>query len=542
MKYNLSGNIIDVENKKIFSGTIYVENGKISKIKKDNKKYDQFIIPGFIDAHIHIESSMITPSEFARAATPHGTIAVVTDPHEIANVLGIEGVKYMIEDGKKSPMKFYFSAPSCVPATKFETNGATLGLEETEELLKMEEIKYLGEFMDFPAVINDDPIALGKIQLAKKYSKNIDGHAPFVSQSDLRKYVEAGISTDHECITERDALEKIELGLKVLIREGSACTDFSKLIPILEDNYQSCMFCCDDKHPDDLIENHINELVKRALDYGVDLMKVLQTACVNPVKHYGLEVGLLQEGDDADFLVIDDPKKMNILKTYIKGEIVSEKGETTIPRSTSTLINKFKTKIKNMSDFKITPKGRTINVIGVDQGIVATNRLIETAKIEDNKVVSDIENDVLKIAVVNRYEDVKPALGFVKGFGLEKGAIASSIAHDSHNIVVVGVDDESIVNAVNAIIKKKGGICVANKDKIDILPLPIAGIISDLECKEVAQRYQHIDSIAKELGSTLIAPLMTLSFMTLLVIPELKLSDRGLFSGANFEFVELFNT
>ncbi len=541
MNYKISGNIIDVLNKKTFSGTIHVQNGKIIKIEENKKSYDQFIIPGFIDSHIHVESSMMPPAEFARAATPHGTIAIITDPHEIANILGVEGVEYMISEGKKSPMKFYFSAPSCVPSTKFETNGATLGVKEIKKLLKRDEIKCLGEFMDYPAVINGEKEALAKIKIAQKYSKKIDGHLPLVSSEKMKKYVATGITTDHECITQNEALEKIKLGLKILIREGSACTDFSQLIPILEDYSDKCMFCCDDKHPDDLIKFHINELVIRALDYGIDLMKVLQVACINPVLHYDLDVGLLQENDDADFLIIDNLQKMNILKTYIKGKLVAENGKTTIPKIESQLINNFQIDKKNIADFIVPAKGRTINVIGVDQGLIATNRLVEIAKVIDGKAVSNIKEDILKIAVINRYKNAKPALGFINGFGLSSGAIASSIAHDSHNIVVVGTDDESMLKATNKLIENKGGICVVNGDDIQILPLPIAGIMSNLSFDEIAKKYEELDAKTKDLGSRLIAPLMTLSFMTLLVIPELKLSDQGLFSGANFQLIDLFN-
>ena len=535
---SISGNIVDVLNSIIFPGTLQISNGKIIKIQVENKKHKNYIIPGFIDSHIHIESSMLTPTEFARIAVIHGTVAVVSDPHEIANVLGLEGIKFMIENSEQVPMKFFFGASSCVPATDFETSGAVLNSEKVEELLKLDEIKYLSEVMNFPGVINKEPDLMRKIEIAKKYGKPIDGHAPGLRGSELKKYISAGISTDHESITKEEALEKLSLGMKILIRQCTVAQNFDELIPIIKDYPDKCMLCSDDKHPDMLVKGHINELVKKAIKFGV--MKALKAACVNPVLHYGLDVGLLQQGDSADFLVVDNLNDLNILKTFISGEVVAENGESLIPRKKPKILNKFKAKKKKSEDFTLPNRKGKINVIQAVNNQLITKRLILEPKIENENLVSDVTRDILKIAVVNRYYDAKVALGFVNNFGLKTGAIASSVAHDSHNIIAVGTSDKDICRAVNLIIENKGGICAASSQKEKILPLPIAGIISDQDYLTVAKKYSEIDAMAKALGSNLDTPLMTLSFMALLVIPELKLSDRGLFDGTKFEFEDVF--
>lgn len=536
----VTGNIVDVLNSTIYPGTLEISGGRIANIMKDNKTYDTFIVPGFIDSHVHIESSMLIPSEFARLAVIHGTVAIVSDPHEIANVLGIEGVNYMIENGKTVPFKFYFGAPSCVPATTFETSGAQLGVKEVEELLKRREIKYLSEMMNFPGVIFDDPSVMTKIQLAKKYGKKIDGHAPGLRGKELEKYVQSGISTDHETFEKEEAIEKIKLGMKILIREGSAAKDFDALSSLIEEYPDYCMFCSDDKHPDDLIKGHINEIVKKAIGLGSDRMKVLQCASVNPVQHYGLEVGLLRKGDHADFVVIDNFNDFTILRTIINGEVVAESGESFIPKVKAKINNNFKAQKKKVSDFAVKRRGDKIIIIEAIDGQLVTNRSKEVPKVSNGYVVSDTDRDILKLTVVNRYEDVPPAKAFIKNFGLKKGAIASSVSHDSHNIVAVGVSDEDITKAVNLVIKNKGGIAVVYDNVREILPLPIAGIITTEDGFKVAEKYLKIDKLAKELGSHLRAPFMTLSFMALLVIPHLKLSDKGLFDGEKFEFVDLF--
>ncbi len=537
---NISGNIVDIVSRDIYPGTIKIRAGKIARIIPEGGTCEHYIIPGFIDSHIHIESSMLTPSEFARIAVAHGTVGAVCDPHEIANVMGYEGVEYMVKEGRSIPFKFYWSAPSCVPATTFETAGASLGVDQIARLLKMEEVKCLGEVMNFPGVIQGDQEILMKIKKARDSGKVIDGHAPGLSGEGLVKYVEAGISTDHECTSRIEALEKIRLGMKVQIREGSAAKNFDELIPIAREHPHSCMFCTDDKHPDDLKIGHINRMVKRALDYGIDKFDALRIASFNPISHYDLQTGCLQAGDPADFLIVDNLKELNILKVFIDGSIVEENGESLIGRSRSRIVNNFATRERHISDFAVKDQGGNINIIQAIDGQLVTNRLSGRPKDAGGYLISDPARDLVKISVVNRYVDALPAVGFIKNFGIKKGAIASSVAHDSHNILCAGVEDSDICKAVNEVIKNKGGICAVCGEEIKALALPIGGIISNLDYKEVARIYTELDEYAKELGSYLRAPFMTLSFMALLVIPHIKLSDKGLFDVSGFKFMDLF--
>ena len=535
----IQGQIVDIQNKRIFSGEVTVENGKISSIIEKEHNIQEYILPGFIDSHIHIESSMLVPSEFAKIAVLHGTVATISDPHEIANVLGKDGVYYMIENGKKVPLKFHFGAPSCVPATFFETAGAVIDSEEIKELMAHPDIYYLAEMMNYPGVLFDDEEVLKKIAWAKHFNKPIDGHAPGLRGEPIKKYISAGISTDHECFTYDEAAEKLSLGMKVIIREGSAAKNFDALIDLLPENYENMMFCSDDKHPDDLILGHINQLCARAIAKGFDIFKVLQVACVNPVKHYKMDVGLLQENDAADFIVVENLTDFKVKQTYINGELVAENGKSFVQHVDFEKPNNFNTSAKVLNDFKIESSAKTIRVIEALEGQLITNEIHCTPKIVDGNLVSDVENDVLKMAVVNRYSNAEPAIAFIKNFGLKKGAIASSVAHDCHNIVVVGTSDEEILNAVNLIIENTGGICAVNGNEKKSLALPVAGIMSDQNGWEAGRLYQEIDAMAKELGSSLKAPFMTLSFMALLVIPDLKLSDKGLFSGKSFAFTDL---
>ena len=535
----VSGNIVDVVNRQIFAGTIEIKNGKITKITKEDKTYDNYILPGFIDSHIHVESTMLTPSQFARTAVKNGMVAVIADPHEIANVLGLRGIRFMIKDGKTVPFRFYFGAPSCVPATSFETSGAHIGPLEVKKLLKSDDIKCLGEMMDFPGVINNSKHTISKVRLAKHYKKAVDGHAPGLSGDDLTKYINSGISTDHEAYTRDEAVEKIKQGMKILIREGSAAKDFEALHTIIDEYPEYCMFSSDDRHPNNLVEGHINLLVKQALAYGHDKMNVLMCACVNPVKHYNLDVGLLQEGDNADFIVIDNFKDMNIQKTVIGGKLVCENGWSLIPSRKSRPINNFKAKQKSIKDFKVEYTGKNINVIEAINGQLITKRIKVEPKVKNGEIVSDIENDILKIAVVNRYKNTKPAVGFIKNFKFKRGAIAASVAHDSHNIIAIGTSDEELTRAVNLLVKNKGGLCVVDGNIEHVLPLPVAGLMTNRGAFRVAQEYVEIEGLAKSLGSDLSDPFMTMSFMGLLVIPEIKISDRGLFDVNKFNFIEL---
>ena len=535
----IQGQIVDIQNRRIYAGEITVENKKIISIIEKNHNVKNYIMPGFIDAHIHIESSMLVPSEFAKIAVLHGTVGTISDPHEIANVLGTKGVYYMIENSKKVPLKFHFGAPSCVPATSFESAGAIIDSDGIKELLASPDIYYLAEMMNYPGVLLNDEEVLKKIQWAKHFNKPVDGHAPGLRGEAVKKYISAGISTDHECFTFEEAEEKLSLGMKVIIREGSAAKNFEALIDLLPENFESMMFCSDDKHPDDLIISHINSLCARAVAKGIDVFKVLQAACINPVNHYKIDVGLLKVNDAADFIVVEDLVDFKVKQTYINGELVADDGESFIKHIPFETPNNFNITSKEISDFKVSGSGSKIRVIEALEGQLITNEIHHQSLIVDGEIVSDTENDILKMAVVNRYQDTKPAIAFIKNFGLKKGAIASSVAHDCHNIVVVGTSDEEICNAVNLIIKNTGGVCAVNGSESKMLPLPVAGIMSDKNGWETGKLYQEIDAMAKELGSNLKAPFMTLSFMALLVIPDLKLSDKGLFSGNSFSFVDL---
>lgn len=540
MGFTVKGNIVDIESKEIFSGEVFIEQGFIKSIERISsyEKELPYIIPGFIDAHVHIESSMLIPAEFAKLAVVHGTVATVSDPHEIANVCGIKGVEYMIENGKTVPFKFHFGAPSCVPATVYETAGAALDANAVDELLSRKEIYYLSEMMNFPGVLHHNEEVFAKIDSAKNYDKPVDGHAPGLRGEEAKKYIEAGISTDHECFTREEALDKLKYGMKILIREGSAAKNFEALIELLNDHENDIMFCSDDKHPDSLVKGHINDLCKRAVAKGIDVFKVLKAACINPVKHYKMDVGILQPGTPADFIVVEDLKDFKVMATYINGELVAENGRSNIKTESSPIINNFNCSFQNTNDFKIKTSDFHGEIIEALDEQLITNKLAVVPKEENGFYVSDPERDILKIVVVNRYKDAPVAKAFIKNFGMKHGAIASSVAHDSHNIIAVGVDDKSIADAVNLVIKAKGGVSVADYSNPDlnlILPLPIAGLMSNENGYKVAEMYTKIDAAAKQFGSTLSAPFMTLSFMALLVIPHLKLSDKGLFDGDKFQ-------
>jgi len=540
-RYSLSGQIIDLHNQKIFPGTVHVEDGKIKNIVPEKVAGDQYILPGLIDAHIHIESSMLIPSEFAKIAVVHGTVATVSDPHEIANVLGIDGIKYMIANGKRVPFKFYFGASACVPATPFETAGYKFKTEEIEELLGMEEIKYLSEMMNFPGVINRDAWEMEKIAIAQRHNKPVDGHAPGVKGDAAKQYASAGVTTDHECFTMEEALDKIHCGMKIQIREGSAAKNFEALIDLLKDYPDKVLFCSDDKHPDDLVKGHINQMVVRAIHKGYDPIKVLRSAILNPIKHYGLEVGTLQIGDHADMIVVDNLEDFNVLQTYINGLLVADNGKSLIDSVFEDQPNNFNAEAILAKDLRVQPKGNKLRVIEAYDGQLITGAIFANPKVVDNNVVSDTERDLLKMVVLNRYErKAKPAIAFIKNFNLKEGAIASSVAHDSHNIVAVGTSDEYIARAINQVIAEKGGVTVVNKRVENTLPLPVAGLMSTCDGYKVAHHYYQIDLETHKMGSTLRAPFMTLSFMALLVIPELKLSDKGLFDGKSFAFTDLF--
>ena len=548
----ITGNLVDIFSKKIYVATITINNGKIDAIKKIADNADEqllYILPGFIDSHVHIESSMLIPAEFARLAVVHGTVATVSDPHEIANVCGVDGVLYMINNGKKTPFKFNFGAPSCVPATNFETAGATIDSEAIGKLLEHEDIRYLAEMMNFPGVLNGDEEVLKKIAHAHRLKKPVDGHAPGLRGDAAKKYAEVLASpeipgTDHECFTEEEALDKLKYGMKILIREGTAAKNFEALISLLKDYPEMIMFCSDDKHPDSLVEGHINDLCKRAIAKDIPLFNVLQAACVNPVLHYKLDVGLLREGDNADLILVKDLKNFEVVQTYINGMLVAENKETLIESVEENSVNNFSINAITAKEleFPINAIPAVDNKVYVIEALdhqLITNKLLLKGKQQDGEWISDTENDVLKMVVVNRYNKTPVAKTFIKNFGLKHGAIASSVAHDSHNIIAVGVDNESLLKAINLIIEYRGGVsCVSVLDNESaVLDLPVAGLMSTQDGYKVAEEYKKIDALAKALGSQLAAPFMTLSFMALLVIPHLKLSDKGLFDGDKFAFL-----
>jgi len=539
---SVKGNIVSIPEKKIFYGEILVENGKIISITAtgETNPAEGFILPGFIDSHVHVESSMLVPSEFAKLAVVHGTTGTISDPHEIANVCGMEGVKYMIANGKTVPFKFHFGAPSCVPATIFETAGAALDADAVDELLALPDISYLSEMMNFPGVLHQDPEVMKKIASAKKYNKPVDGHAPGLRGETAKKYIDAGISTDHECFTAEEALDKLGYGMKILIREGSAAKNFEALIGLMDEHYENMMFCSDDKHPDSLVEGHINLLCERAVAKGIDVFKVLQAACINPVVHYKMRNGLLQKGDAADMIVVKDLHKFEVTHTYIDGVLVAENGQSLISTKPADVINEFDCDKKTISDFAVPANDlqKEIPVIEALEGQLITNKLMLQPAVADGQIISDPSRDILKIVVVNRYNNAPVAKAFIKNIGLKEGAIASTVAHDSHNIVAVGVDDDSLCEAVNLLIAQRGGVSAVSEEKMMVLPLPVAGLMSNEDGYKVATDYTAIDTFVKEkLGSGLAAPFMTLSFMALLVIPHLKLSDKGLFDGDEFRFV-----
>lgn len=539
--FTITGRLVDIWRKEIYAAEIQVEDEKIAaitKIENAEQVPDNYILPGFIDSHVHIESSMIIPSEFARLAVVHGTVATVSDPHEIANVCGMDGVEFMIENGKKISFKFNFGAPSCVPATNFETAGASLNSEDVKKLLQKNEIKYLSEMMNFPGVLSQDSEVIKKIAAAHALNKPVDGHAPGLRGEQAKQYIDAGISTDHECFTKEEALDKLNYGMKIIIREGSAAKNFEALIDLVNDHYNNIMFCSDDKHPDSLVAGHINQLCARAVAKRIDVFKVLEAACINPVLHYKLHVGLLREGDAADFILVEDLQHFKVIQTYIDGTLVAENGNTLIKSVDTNPINQFDCDEISIDDLSIPYNDEeSLRIIEALDGQLITNKLMGAPKVKNGNMVSDTENDILKIVVVNRYKNAPVAKAFVKNFGLKQGAVASSVAHDSHNIIAVGADDATLVKAINLVIKYSGGVsCVSNTNE-KVLALPVAGLMSTGDGYKVAEAYTAIDKMAKELGSSLSAPFMTLSFMALLVIPHLKLSDLGLFDGDAFKFV-----
>ena len=533
-------NIIDVINKKIFKGFIRIENSRIAELGEEDTEESRYIMPGFTDSHIHIESSMLIPSRFAEAAVRHGTVSIVADPHEIANVMGIEGVEFMIENSKTVPLKFYFGAPSCVPATEFESSGGKIDSRGIRKLLEREDIKFLSEMMNFPGVINEDREVISKLGAARDLGKPVDGHAPGLRGMELEKYVGSGISTDHESLTLEEAIEKIRRGMKIQIREGSAARSLDRFHSLLDGDLSMLMLCSDDLHPEMLARGHIDILVRRLLDLGHDIFSILQVAVINPVLHYKLDTGLLREGDSADFIIIDNPRDFSISATWINGERVYDGRSINFQSPAAIPVNRFNCTHINPGDIAVKNKNGRIRVIDAVDGDLVTGVYEWEPESTGEYVCPDTGKDILKLIVKDRYNDSAPAVAFIRGFGIKNGAFASSIAHDSHNIIAVGCDDESICRAVNEIVEMKGGLAACNNREIRRVRLEIAGIMSDVPCGTLAGEYEEISAAVKEAGCKLESPFMALSFMALLVIPELKLGDKGLFDVKNFRFTELF--
>ena len=538
--FELTGNVVDILRRRIYPAAVRVEDGRIASITQVERRPSTYLMPGFIDSHVHVESSMLVPSEFARVAVTHGTVATISDPHEIGNVLGIDGVQFMLENAAKVPFHFFFGAPSCVPATSFETAGARIDAGQVARLLEDKRIWYLSEMMNYPGVIAGDQEVMAKIRAAQARGKPVDGHAPGLRGPDARTYIEAGITTDHECFTLEEAQEKLSYGAKIQIREGSAARNFEALFPLIDAHPDRCMLCSDDKHPDDLMDGHIDELVRRATARGAELMNVLRCSCVNPVLHYGIPVGLLRQGDRADFIEVDNLDKLRVLRTYLRGRLVAERGRALFEPVATSAVNRFAAELKHHSDFRVEARPGRINVIVARDGELITGRRLEEPTLEDGALVADPARDLLKMTVVSRYGPARPSVAIVRNFGLRRGAIASSVAHDSHNVIAVGATDDELCAAVNLVIEAGGGLAAVDGTSQQVLPLEIAGLMSGRSGPEVGAAYASLSAMAKEMGSTLRAPFMTLSFMALLLIPEVKLSDKGLFDVQRFEFVDIF--
>jgi adenine deaminase len=542
--FTVTANVVDIPGRRTYAARVDVANRRIAAINATNEKPTNYLLPGFVDAHVHIESSMLVPSEFARAAVVHGTVATVSDPHEIGNVRGVTGVEYMLENAAQVPFKFNFGAPSCVPATTFETAGSEITVDEVANLLDDPRIRYLSEMMNFPGVLHGDSVCMAKVKAAHDRGKPVDGHAPGLRGEEAARYIAAGITTDHECFTKEEALDKLAARCKIAIREGSAARNFDALYTLLSEYPGMTMLCSDDKHPDELLAGHINVLVRRAVERGIDVYDALRAACITPVEHYGLNVGQLRVGDPADFIEVDSLREFNVLRTWIDGALVAERGRTFIPRVEPAVVNNFVPTKVSVKDIEVSAPADSrfkLQVIEALDGQLITNRLTFPVQVVNEAVHAQLDLDILKLVVVNRYYKAPPAIAFIKNFGLKRGAMASSVAHDSHNVIAVGADDADLAAAINLVMDARGGLSAACKTEnvAEVLPLPVAGLMATGTCEEVGAAYAKLDKLVKRWGSSLRAPYMTLSFMALLVIPALKLSDRGLFDGAKFEFTDL---
>ncbi len=535
----IKGNFVDVINRSVFPAEVVIENGIVVEITRIEEVLSNYILPGFVDSHIHIESSMCIPSVLAPVLLKHGTIAAVCDPHEIANVCGVEGINFMINDANRSGYKYFFGVPSCVPTSSVESSGAIIDSTLVLELLQRDDLYFLAEMMNYPGVINNDDEVLSKLTSAKLFNKPIDGHAPGLSGDNLTKYISNGVSTDHECSTIEEAVEKINHGMKILIREGSAARNFDTLIPLIDEYYNSIMFCTDDAHPDFIVDRHINYLVKEAVRRGYDLFNVLYAACIHPILHYSLPVGYLRVGDNADFIVVDSLSCFNVNEVYSNGRKVFPLEPEKVDCSLK-LPNVFHAENVCLKDLQITNSKAKVKLIEIIDGDLYTKSPIVDNWCDTEFITQSISNDYLKLTVVDRYKKKCISSAFVKGFGFKKLAIATSIAHDSHNVIAVGSHDELLVEVLNLVVDNKGGIAVSDGENILSLKLDVAGLMYSGSFEELLAKYKEIQLFIDEKQSLVKAPLMTLSFLSLLVIPELKLGSNGLFDVNSFSYTSLF--
>ncbi len=538
------GHIVDVVRREIYTGVVVVDGDTIADVRRcelpEREKAYPYFLPGFIDSHVHIESSMMEPHEFARVAVGHGTIGAMADPHEICNVMGIEGLDYMVNSGRRATMNILFGAPSCVPAIggDVETSGAVLDADDIERLMARDDIGFLGEMMNFTGVINGDEQVMRKIAAAKRYGKPIDGHAPGLMGEDCEKYAKAGITTDHECVSIEEALGCIKAGIKVLIREGSAAKGYEKLKALIGSHPGDVMFCTDDCQPSDLVVGHINLIVRRAIKDGFDLFDILQAACVNPQRHYNVNWGLLQKGDPATFIEVNNiGPHFRVQHTYVEGTEVYSYNSSfgaihaqIVKNEESTFPNQFVAAPITVDDIRLDiAGGDTLHIINATDGDLFTRHEVRT--VTGNPLV-DMKyrwHEVQKIVVYNRYTPgAKPVVGLIRGFGLGEGAIASTVAHDCHNIVAVGSNDNFLVQAINRVVEMQGGEVAVTKDEMLDLALPIGGLMSPLSGHEVAFRCHYIKALVKQMGCKMKAPFITMAFACLTVIPELKITDRHL--------------
>lgn len=532
----LSGVVVDPIARRQFGAQIKLKNGKIAEIKPDDSVMSPFILPGMVDAHVHIESSMLTPLEFARAAAVQGTVAVVADPHEVANVAGVKGINFMVENAKLAPIKLFFGVPSCVPATPNDECAQVFTPEVIKKLIARDDMHFLGEMMNYPGVVANDEKVHKIIKLAADAKKPIDGHAPGLSGTGLKKYANAGITTDHECITLKEATDKIAMGIKILIREGSAAKNFNALSSLVSTNPQSVMFCTDDCHPDDLKNQHINKFLTMCSKLNYDLYDVLQATSVNPVQHYKLNVGLLQNGDPADFIIVDNLKNFKIISTYINGVDVLKLERT--PQKITIPPYVFP-KTLPMLKLELVAKKKRCKIIEVVKDELVTKVLYNIMPV-NRPVNIDIDADLLKIVVLSRYKANEYSVALIKGVGLRRGAIAASIAHDSHHLIAIGTSHQAIEMCIEYLIKNKGGICYYDSRQLHGLPLPVFGLMTDLGVNEAAARYEEINHRVLADGCKLNAPFMTMAFMALTVIPNIKITPTGLFDSNKSKPIAMF--